>query len=127
MRFLLPALVLIAGCSAPKPPTPEERAQLVKDVRMRLLKLHVDLALTVDQQRAVRPILDAHRDAMLAALQGAQQSGKNLKTARQLRADVKRIWGGTQSKLEPILTEAQMEEVLRARKEIHAMVRRTLR
>jgi hypothetical protein len=127
MRILIPALLLIAACSAPKPPTPEERAQLLKDVRMRLLKLHQDLALTVDQQRAVRPILDAHRDAMLAALGKARESGKSLKTARALRKDIQDIWSGTESKLKPILTEPQMEEVLRARKEIHEMVRRTLR
>lgn len=127
MRFLPAALLLIAACRAPEPPTAEERAQLVKDVRMRLLQLHRDLALDVDQQRAVKPILATHRDAVLAALQKAQQSGRSLRTARRLRDDVNRIWGETESKLKPILTEAQMAEVLRARKEIHAMLKKALR
>jgi acyl-CoA reductase-like NAD-dependent aldehyde dehydrogenase len=123
MRSALILLGFLAACSAPKEPTPEERAAIGKKIRERLVKLHEELNLTADQQRAVKPILQAHREQMMTAFNEAKAGGRNMRTARRLRDESNRIWKESEAKLKPHLSDQQMNDLARARKQIRELMR----
>jgi len=110
MRPML-LLLALAACSAPAPLTDAEKSELLGKIRARITRMPGELKLSQDQYRETRPIVKEMREGVMKAVMQAREGGRNLRTARQFKKEIRKVRSDTEAKLKPILSEEQLKAV----------------